>query len=167
MEKRRFAGDRGGIMVEASEDSTHWTYQAAIGADNPAFLKIEGKYYIYYKCGTPEHMKAKYGYAVSDRLEGPYRMCDAPITDNVSYLEDAQAFSVDGKYYLLTTGRERQWREGVRTVCVQGGVGGGQIPERQGQCGRRAMRQPAAAPSKAPTALAARSSQSPLRSVVQ
>ena len=30
-------------------------------------------------------------------------MCDAPITDNVSYLEDAQAFSVDGKYYLLTT----------------------------------------------------------------
>ena len=99
----RFAGDRGGIMVEASDDPGHWTYQAAIGADNPAFLKIEGKYYIYYKCGTPEHMKAKYGYAVSDKLEGPYEMCDAPITDNVSYLEDAQAFSVDGKYYLLTT----------------------------------------------------------------
>lgn len=99
----RFAGYRGGIMVEASDVPGHWTYQAAIGADNPAFLKIEGKYYIYYKCGTPEHMKAKYGYAVSGKLEGPYEMCDAPITDNVSYLEDAQAFSVDGKYYLLKT----------------------------------------------------------------
>lgn len=99
----RFAGKNGGIMVAASEDSTHWTYRAAIGADNPAFLKIGKRYYIYYKCGTPEHMKAKYGYAVSKRLEGPYKMCDAPITDNLSYLEDAQAFAVDGKYYLLTT----------------------------------------------------------------
>ena len=27
----RFAGDRGGIMVEASDAPGHWTYQAAIG----------------------------------------------------------------------------------------------------------------------------------------
>ena len=99
-----FAGENGGIMVEAQDDDpSHWTYQAAIGADNPAFLKIGDKYYIYYKCGTPSHMDAKYGYAVSDQLEGTYRMCDAPITDNISYLEDAQAFEADGKYYLLTT----------------------------------------------------------------
>ena len=97
-----FAG-KDGIMVESSPNPNHWTYNAAIGADNPAFIKIEGKYYIYYKCGTPEHMKAKYGYAVSDNLEGPYTMCDAPITDNVSYIEDAQAFKVKDTYYLLTT----------------------------------------------------------------
>jgi len=99
----RFAGKNNGIMVTRSDDPNHWTYKAAIGADNPAFLKIGKKYYIYYKCGTPEHMKAKYGYAVSDNLEGPYIMCDAPITDNVSYIEDAQAFSYKGNHYLLIT----------------------------------------------------------------
>nr|WP_068888655.1 glycoside hydrolase family protein [Pedobacter panaciterrae] len=99
----RFAGENDGIMITRSNDPKHWTYKAAIGADNPAFLKIGKKYYIYYKCGTPEHMAAKYGYAVSDKLEGPYKMCDAPITDNVSYLEDAQAFAYKNKYYLLTT----------------------------------------------------------------
>lgn len=100
-----FAGSNDGIMVETSDDPNHWTYgsQTSIGTDNPAFLKIDGKYYIYFKAGTPNHMDAKYGYAVSDSLEGPYTMCDAPITDNVSYLEDAQAFEMDGKYYLLTT----------------------------------------------------------------
>lgn len=99
----RFAGNNEGFMVKPSDDPNHWTYRAAIGADNPAFQKIGDKYYIYYKCGTPEHMKAKYGYAVSDKLEGPYTLCDAPITDNISYLEDAQAFNCDGKYYLITT----------------------------------------------------------------
>lgn len=90
-------------MVSASKNPEHWTYQAAIGADNPAFLKIGKKYYIYYKCGTPKQLDAKYGYAVSDKLEGPYTLCDAPITDNVSYIEDAQAFRVGKQNYLLTT----------------------------------------------------------------
>jgi len=99
----RFAGENGGIMVSPSTDPGHWTYKAAIGADNPTFLKIGKKYYIYYKCGTPHHMDAKYGYAVSDKLEGPYTLCDAPITDNVSYIEDAHAFQYKKNYYLLTT----------------------------------------------------------------
>lgn len=99
----RFAGDNNGIMISTSRNPNHWTYQAAIGADNPAFLKIGEKYYIYYKCGTPKQLDAKYGYAVSDNLEGPYQLCDAPITDNVSYIEDAQAFSVGKQKYLLTT----------------------------------------------------------------
>lgn len=99
----RFAGENNGIMVSASKNPEHWTYQAAIGADNPAFLKIGKKYYIYYKCGTPKQLDAKYGYAVSDKLEGPYTLCDAPITDNVSYIEDAQAFRVGKQNYLLTT----------------------------------------------------------------
>jgi hypothetical protein len=97
-----FAGSQG-VVVEPSKDPNHWTYRAAIGADNPAFLKIGSKYYIYFKCGTPEQMKAKYGYAVSDKLEGPYVLSDHPITDNLSYLEDAQAFSSGGQYFLLTT----------------------------------------------------------------
>lgn len=97
-----FAG-KDGILVDSSTNPEHWTYNAVIGVYNPAFLKIKDKYYIYFNSGTPEHMKSKYGYAVSDKLEGPYALCDTPITDNISYIEDAQAFSVDDTYYLLTT----------------------------------------------------------------
>lgn len=98
-----FAGNNQGIMVEASQDPGHWTFRSALGTDNPAFLKINGKYYIYFKSGMPEQLKARYGYAVSDNLEGPYVKCDRPITDNIGYIEDAQAFNVGKKYYLLTT----------------------------------------------------------------
>ncbi len=99
----RFAGGKDGIMVEASKDSTHWTYKSALGTDNPAFMKIGKKYYIYFKAGMPKQLSAKYGYAVADQLEGPYVKCDAPITDNKSYIEDAQVFKSGGKYYMLTT----------------------------------------------------------------
>jgi hypothetical protein len=99
----KFAGDKGGIIIQNSTDPHHWTYNGAIGADNPAFMKIGKKYYVYFKSGTPGMMEAKYGYAVSDHLEGPYTLSDHPITDNVSYLEDAQAFKWRDKYFLLTT----------------------------------------------------------------
>ncbi len=98
-----FAGGKDGVMVEASKDSTHWTYHSALGTDNPAFMKIGKKYYIYFKAGMPKQLSARYGYAVSDNLEGPYVKCDAPITDNTSYIEDAQVFKSGGKYYMLTT----------------------------------------------------------------
>jgi len=99
----RFAGGKDGVMVEASKDSTHWTYKSALGTDNPAFMKIGKKYYIYFKAGMPKQLSARYGYAVSDKLEGPYVKCDEPITDNTSYIEDAQVFKSGGKYYMLTT----------------------------------------------------------------
>lgn len=100
-----FAGNNKGIMLDASPDPSHWTHNAKIGVCNPAFLKIRDKYYIYFSCITQPHAKANhsYGYAVADKLEGPYQLCDAPVTDNISYIEDAQAFATDGKYYLLTT----------------------------------------------------------------
>lgn len=101
----RFAGNENGIMLDASSDPSHWTYNAKIGVCNPAFLKIKNKYYIYFSCITKPHAQAShsYGYAVADKLEGPYTLCDAPVTDNISYIEDAQAFSVGNKHYLLTT----------------------------------------------------------------
>lgn len=100
----RFAG-RDGIMVEASDDPSHWTSNDIMGVCNPAFLKIGNKYHIYFSCITEPHPQASntYGYAVADSLEGPYTLCDAPCTDNVAYIEDAQAFEADGSYYLLTT----------------------------------------------------------------
>jgi len=36
----RFAGGKDGVMVEASKDPAHWTYQSRLGTDNPAFMKI-------------------------------------------------------------------------------------------------------------------------------
>lgn len=99
----RFVGDQGGMIIEPSSDPNHWTYQAVIGTENPAFEKIGDKYYVYFKAARPTQLDAKYGYAVADQLEGPYIMCDGPITDNISYVEDTDAFSYDGKHYLLTT----------------------------------------------------------------
>lgn len=99
-----FVGDNG-IIIDASTDSSHWTYKAKFGVYNPAFLKIKNKYYIYFNCITTDHAKAchSYGCAVADNLEGPYVILDTPVTDNISYIEDAQAFEQDGMYYLLTT----------------------------------------------------------------
>lgn len=99
----RFAGQKDGLMVENSKDPKHWTYNGAIGADNPAFTKIGSKYYIYFKSGMPTQRTAKYGYAVADHLEGPYTLSDRPITDNIDYIEDAVAFTANKKHYLLTT----------------------------------------------------------------
>lgn len=101
----RFAGKNGGIVLDVSTDPANWTSKAVIGIYNPAFLKIKGKYYIYFNCPRKPHAEASYTYgcAVSDKLEGPYVITDAPVTDNVSYIEDAQAFSVGKTHYLLTT----------------------------------------------------------------
>ncbi|GKG73536.1 hypothetical protein DXA15_13800 [Parabacteroides sp. AM58-2XD] len=100
-----FAGNNNGIMLDASWDSSLWTYKAQSGINNPAFLKIKDKYYIYFNCIIQPHAKVthNYGCAVADKLEGPYKICDVPVTDNISYIEDAQAFTMNDKYYLLTT----------------------------------------------------------------
>lgn len=98
-----FVGKDNGLMAKSSSDPNHWTYKSVIGIDNPAFMKIGKKYCIYFKSGTPTQMKARYGYALADKLEGPYILQNAPLTDNTSYIEDAQAFKWGNKYYLLTT----------------------------------------------------------------
>lgn len=99
----RFAGKDDGMMVHDSPDPHHWTYNSVLGTDNPAFMKIRDKYYIYFKAGMPAQRGAKYGYAVADKLEGPYTLSDHPITDNIDYIEDAAAFKTRDGYYLLTT----------------------------------------------------------------
>jgi len=90
-----------GMIIEPSKDPAHWTHQTW-AMDNPTFLEHAGKYYIYFKAGKKQFL-SRYGYAVSDRLEGPYRVSDGPCTDNISYIEDATAFKWDGKFCLLTT----------------------------------------------------------------
>jgi len=92
-----------GVVAQPSTDSTFWTYNSSIGCDNPDFDKINGKYYVYFKAGVAPDGRMHYGYAVSDKITGPYITCNKPVTDNVSYLEDATTFNWDGERYLLTT----------------------------------------------------------------
>jgi hypothetical protein len=89
-----------GMIIEPSMDPAHWTYQSW-SLDNPTMLAANGKYYIYFK-GARSQMKSRYGYAVADKLEGPYRLSDAPCTDNTAYIEDATAFVWNKKFCLLT-----------------------------------------------------------------
>lgn len=89
-----------GMIVEPSMDPNHWTYQSW-SLDNPTMLATGGKYYIYFK-GAPSQLKSRYGYAVSNQLEGPYQLSPKPCTDNIDYIEDATAFIWNKKFCLLT-----------------------------------------------------------------
>ncbi len=56
----------------------------------------------YYKCGTNVHTIG-YGAAHAPSLSGPYIHTRERVTDNLFYIEDAKAFSVNGAHYILTT----------------------------------------------------------------
>lgn len=99
------AGENG-MILEASQDSTHWTYGSGLGVDNPCLTEIDGKVVVYFKAKTEEIEgttgKARYSYATAENIEGPYTMSENTITDNDSYLEDATCFSYQGKHYMIT-----------------------------------------------------------------
>lgn len=97
-----FAG-HDGIVVQESADRAHWTYRSRTGTENPTMAKIGDTYYIFFKAGRAQNGKMHYGYATSENIAGPYRMCDRPKMDNIGYVEDACCFQQDGKTYLLTT----------------------------------------------------------------
>ncbi len=84
-------------ILAPSEDPKNWTYQSG-NTCNPAFVKFKGKYYLYYKS-----VKAKYGVAVADKLEGPYIHHPTPITKTDKTIEDGTAFIWKGKVCLVTT----------------------------------------------------------------
>ena len=96
----RLVGEKG-IVLSPSDDPDHFTYNSKVGVDNPAFIKVGNKYHLYFKFKDGTKTWGGYGVAISDKLEGPYTIAQR-CTDNISYLEDAQAFEWNGKYYLLT-----------------------------------------------------------------
>ena len=89
-----------GLVVEHPSDPNHWLYRPW-SIDNPTFLAHGGKFYVYFKSSTLQGW-SRYGYAVSDKLDGPYKPCNAPVTENISYIEDATAFEWNGKICLVT-----------------------------------------------------------------
>lgn len=114
------AGNKG-MILEASQDSTHWTYGSGLGVDNPSITKIDEKIVVYFKAKTEEIVgqtgKARYSYALAENIEGPYHMADVPMTDNDSYLEDATSFSYNGKHYLVTNDNHGEM-SGVKGAAV-------------------------------------------------
>lgn len=97
-----FAG-KDGIVVQESKSKEHWTYRSKTGTENPAMAKIGDTFYIFFKAGRSQNKKMHYGYATSKTIEGPYKMCNEPKMDNIHYIEDATAFTQNGRTYLLTT----------------------------------------------------------------
>ena len=100
-----FQGDNGdGIVVYPEPPSSgHWTSGSALGTDNGDIIKIDGKYRVYFKAGGGQDGSMKYGYAESDQLTKGYVKMNAPSTDNIDYIEDANVFEWNGKIYLMTT----------------------------------------------------------------
>ena len=98
-----------GTVLERPDDPGIWCHTSSKGVTNPAFLAVDGKYYIFYKSDTKGTGTSKkrsnsiYGVAVADHLEGPYTHHKAPVTDISKSIEDAYAFYVDKKFYLVTT----------------------------------------------------------------
>lgn len=98
---RFITGD--GIVLRPEREPAHWAYDGITGVDNPAFMKYKNQYWLFFKSGAAHDGSMHYGYAVSDRLGGPYRICDEPKMDNTGYVEDAACFTMNGTAYLVTT----------------------------------------------------------------
>ena len=98
----------GTILQRPAGDTTFWNHDADRGVSNPSFVKFKNKYMLYFKSVKPdpsgEHHKRKYGYgvAISDSLEGPYKMYEDRVTPENLQLEDAYAFTVNDKMYMLS-----------------------------------------------------------------
>ncbi len=90
---------RDGQILAPSTDPKHWTFRAANGVNNPAFLQHrDGRFLLYYKSSH-----GRMGLAVANRLEGPYVHQKLPVTKNAVAIEDGYAFYWDNRICLITT----------------------------------------------------------------
>jgi glycerophosphoryl diester phosphodiesterase len=96
----RKAGE-GGPVLKYSDDPSHWTHGERVV--NPAIVKVNDKFNLYFKSVSKKVRGPQYGLAIADRLEGPYRMTEKPLTVAGVTLEDASVFTWDNKVCLLTT----------------------------------------------------------------
>ncbi|MEO9511845.1 MAG: glycoside hydrolase family protein [Flavobacteriaceae bacterium] len=94
-------------LLSPPKDSSVWCYDSGLGVNNPSVIKHpNGKYHLYFKAmAGPKGKGAKVsmGVAISDKLEGPYRIQTNPITANQVRIEDGYAFLWRNKICLMTT----------------------------------------------------------------
>jgi hypothetical protein len=94
----RKAGQNGLILDDAA-DPRHWTH--GLQVVNPAITKVKDQFFLYFK--SRYQQGTGYGLAIADRLEGPYRMEQSPLTTDGIFIEDATVFSWNNQVHLLTT----------------------------------------------------------------
>ncbi|MCG1035800.1 glycoside hydrolase family protein [Polaribacter sargassicola] len=106
-----------GTILRKPKDTTIWNYKAKLGVSNPTLIKFKGKYMLYHKSVVPKEPKGSaytYGVAVSDHLEGPYKIYNKRVTSPKMQLEDAYAFTMNDSVYMLS-------RDFVGTLGNSGG----------------------------------------------
>jgi hypothetical protein len=95
-----------GLVLDDSPDANHWTHGMQVV--NPAITQVGDKFLLYFKSRVKGHRGAVYAVAVAERLEGPYRLPDQPLTSRDVTIEDGSVFQWDGKVCLLTTDNHGQ-----------------------------------------------------------
>ncbi|MEP0366344.1 MAG: glycoside hydrolase family protein [Cyclobacteriaceae bacterium] len=94
-----------GTILRKPTDTTIWNHKARLGVSNPTLIKYKGKYHLYHKSVIPKETKGgayNYGVAVSDQLEGPYRIHPKQVTSKKMQLEDSYAFTMNDSVYMLS-----------------------------------------------------------------
>ena len=102
---------KNGLILSPELFPDSWVAKSQNGMVNPTMMKVGNKYHIYFKVRINNH--SEFGVAISDSIEGPYKVYDKPITDNKTSIEDATAFEMNAKYYLVTTDNHGQ-NTGIR-----------------------------------------------------
>ena len=95
-----------GLILDDSLDPKHWTH--GMQMVNPAITEVDGRFLLYFKSRVRGHHGSVYAVAVSEYLEGPYRLPDQPLTNRDVTIEDGTVFQWDGKICLLTTDNHGQ-----------------------------------------------------------
>lgn len=103
-------------MVLHADNPQKWNYKSNMGVANPAFLEVNGNYFLYFKTKTTDGI-LKYGLAKATELKGPYIIQDKPVTSNKGTLEDGTVFAYQDHIFLLTTDNH-----GQNTGIVGGGT---------------------------------------------
>jgi len=99
-----------GTILRRPDDTSIWCHNSVRGVANPALLKHNGEYHIYFKAAIPDPEKEPsfsnrefgYGVATSQTLEGPYQFHHERLTSQEMELEDVYAFSYDDRVYMLS-----------------------------------------------------------------
>lgn len=104
-----------GMILAPPTDSSNYNFNAGNGVNNPAFIQVEDKFYLYFKSNDTRKSsdwKPKMGLAIAENIEGPYVQLKNPVTSNESVIEDGYAFMYNGKIALLTTDNHGMIEEG-------------------------------------------------------
>ncbi|TKG89245.1 hypothetical protein EYV94_25985 [Puteibacter caeruleilacunae] len=99
-----------GTMLRVPNDKNLWNNKAILGVSNPTLLKNKDEYMLYFKSVLPHEKPTKenhgkdygYGVALSNKLEGPYKIYPKRVTGEGTQLEDAYVYKMDDKVCLVS-----------------------------------------------------------------